>query len=724
MSWRCCASGHPISDELTDSMQSHMTKLEVENDQLKSELEEIKTKLQETQQQLERVIDQSEKDYEKRRKEFEKEQAKMRQRITNDVTARVKSDYDAKFKAAQDLSKKEKRQIVEDYDAKITLLEKEISELKLQLEKWTMKDEDSKTSHSTEVLSDLQDQLKKYQQENFDLRAKNDRNQKLSKMRSEFTGRDISNNDPISNKSSEAMTEFHVNNMLEQKLRHVENELQRELGLLQQEKEDLQLEFEALQEDLALEREKYDTAVADFEKSERENRELKENIETVRECSENHIRSLELDLANLQTKAVAMESLNEYLSNLSSAEDGMSLPNDEKYEDSHDVSRDSLRSLPADLRQLRSRYEPRNANDADNTYAEICSLNMSQQHRSHRTEKINYVKSGIAQKEVKQLEQAQRSGGLFDKLRNYVKPQKENEARKSSKSTTSCVPRKATCDVAALREKPPTFDRNSRYRHTIQNIKMKETKQPEHTTRLKTPMTYAQSKPATFAFSRDHALRKTMPERRTVYKFPEKRSRDRLTLSRDQLAKSRDGSQYSLAATAGSQNNCHDISNDDVNKRKFSVPPNPYHAHCFDHSDGGTTDSGLAHSAENSPPNKHQSAELESNFHCSTPQQSRHCLTSIEILNTESVTKHFVSSPAGNSSLIEQIVKLQDKNIGLSSENEKLKKSIDATSDGNILQRLQQLEAENRKLKIIIETYAQSGKIPYDKREYHFFTNV
>ena len=143
------------------------------------------------------------------------------------------------------------------------------------------------------------------------------------------------------------------------------------------------------------------------------------------------------------------------------------------------------------------------------------------------------------------------------------------------------------------------------------------------------------------------------------------------------------------------------------------------------------SDSGVAQSTNASPPDDDVSTtHLDDSFQCSTPQLSKHRLTSIEILNADSVTRHLdasmtsMTSPA-NHSLIDQIVKLQDKNISLTSQNEKLKKSIDAaTGDGSLVQKLQKLEAENRKLKMIIETYTISGKIPYDKTEYHYFTNV
>ena len=150
------------------------------------------------------------------------------------------------------------------------------------------------------------------------------------------------------------------------------------------------------------------------------------------------------------------------------------------------------------------------------------------------------------------------------------------------------------------------------------------------------------------------------------------------------------------------------------------LPPNPYHANC-DQSGCCTSefDSGFAQSAENSPPNAREE----------DGDKARYKVTRIDILSTETVRKRL--SSASNNSLIQQIVKLQDQNIELAKENKELRKSMDSLKikdvpDGPSSDKFSQLEKENRKLKMIVQTlqFSLSGKNPYDKNEYHYFTNV
>ena len=80
---------------------------------------------------------------------------------------------------------------------------------------------------------------------------------------------------------------------------------------------------------------------------------------------------------------------------------------------------------------------------------------------------------------------------------------------------------------------------------------------------------------------------------------------------------------------------------------------------------------------------------------------------------------------------VDKIMELQNKNQTLVLENSEIKRAltsvrlsaerIDALENKNI-----QLEVENRKLKRICESLQMSltGKEPYDKRLYHFYSNV
>lgn len=707
-------------------MQSHVTKLELENEQLKSELEEIKSKLSDTRVELEKVIKQSERDYDKRCKEFEKEQSKLRLTITSEVTQQLERTCDTKVKAAQEAAMLAKKQIIEDYDAKIKHLEMEKKEWRTRFDKVTAQQEklsEQKAKSSKEVIHNLKEQINKCQQENEELRAVRGSDKTKPKFKPEFIEKDITN-DNLANVRELPESSLRL---LEQK-RQLENELQVKIHHLQREKDSLHYELESLRDELAMERDKYDNLLQDYDRVQCERRELKENIDTVRECSENHIRSLEMDLANLQTKTTAMENLNDYLSNLSMSEDGMMLQNDEKYEaenhNPHDVSRDSLRSLPADLRHLAASHGGGRRvglhdsfSSADHTYAEITSpLN-----KSHRPEKIHYVKNGCGSvhKDKARAEPVVKTPGLLDKLKNYVKPQKdlvdgESKLRKGKDSTSRS---RHSPPEGTMRERP-VFDRNSRHRHTIQNIQLKETSQPYKTAKLKSPVVVAHSQPVAYPLSRDHALRKTMPERRTRYRFPEKRSMSSRDGSQQSLMLSESQMGFSSRDNIGDAALGHTVSVDDV-----AMPPNPYHAHC-EHRDCCTSDSGLAQSTGNSPPDGSLAAEAGEH-----PQlRNKHKLTSIEIINTESVRRRL---PGSNTSLVQQMMKLQDQNVNLSSQNAELKKSVDSlkfadVNDASVAQKLLKLEAENKKLKMIIETlqYTISGKNPFDKTEYHYFSNV
>lgn len=245
-------------------------------------------------------------------------------------------------------------------------------------------------------------------------------------------------------------------------------------------------------------------------------------------------------------------------------------------------------------------------------------------------------------------------------------------------------------------------------------------------------------------FSRDNRLRATMPERRTVYVTPERRTPVEKSAS-PEPEKMHYMTMPHRHSSASVVDGYHTLPLPDKHQIYASTgvamnSPNLEKSPSFHEKwkDCGS-DSGHATSPD--------SPESSSNFESNEAQQQQegdkekqHRRTSVEIRSSETIRSQFRSTtrnsqvsgaPGGEKwkYFVDKIVDLQDKNQKLILQNSELKKlsnTKDFTSD--LLRSLKErnliLEVENRKLKKIIEMLQGGGRNPNDPREYHFYTNV
>lgn len=117
----------------------------------------------------------------------------------------------------------------------------------------------------------------------------------------------------------------------------------------------------------------------------------------------------------------------------------------------------------------------------------------------------------------------------------------------------------------------------------------------------------------------------------------------------------------------------------------------------------------------------------------SQPGFSNHYMTGFEVFSTETVQMRVIAAHGADKwkAFMDKIVELQNRNQCLAVENAELKRSLKAVrASADRLDALEsknlKLEVENRKLRRICESLQMSltGKNPYDKRLYHFYSNV
>ena len=234
-------------------------------------------------------------------------------------------------------------------------------------------------------------------------------------------------------------------------------------------------------------------------------------------------------------------------------------------------------------------------------------------------------------------------------------------------------------------------------------------------------------------FIRSDKFRSTMPERKTVYVAPERRPVPRRGSETDNLKEGTSKSGYTIIEEPQTPRNGSYPSVNDCKPQGQGRAGNQTDSGKIREAQSeGDKDSGRATSPD-SPNSTGDQEDKES------PRTRQHRLTSMEIISSETIRKSFRSvtksgGPKINDrwmALVDKIVELQDKNQELIVDNSELKRTVntsgfssrrlDAIEKRNIL-----LEVENRKLRQICETlqYALSGQNPYDKRIYHYLSNV
>ena len=122
-------AGNPISVELSDSVTSQVTRLEMENSEMRQELDDARMRLADTHCQLEQVKGQLERDYQKKVAQLEMETKELRQQASCDMSR----EFKIKVTEIEDKSMKLKKRVSEEYMPKITKLEKANQDLQKQL---------------------------------------------------------------------------------------------------------------------------------------------------------------------------------------------------------------------------------------------------------------------------------------------------------------------------------------------------------------------------------------------------------------------------------------------------------------------------------------------------------------------------------------------------------------------------------------------------------------
>ena len=216
-------------------------------------------------------------------------------------------------------------------------------------------------------------------------------------------------------------------------------------------------------------------------------------------------------------------------------------------------------------------------------------------------------------------------------------------------------------------------------------------------------------------FSRGDRLRCTMPEKKTVYVTPERRQH--LTPC---------GSRSSISSIESVKSSRHD-GHGSFDYSGCSLPRDldPRREGISERLDSDK-DSGCPTSPDtpiNGEPPR-------------TPSKDPHLMTSFRVVSTDMVKTQIRTSTLPKMSekwraMVEKVADLQDKNQQLLADNATLRKSLNSIKFSNdridlLEKRNLNLEVENRKLRKIIESMQSSlsGMNTYDKRTYHFYSNV
>lgn len=717
--------GHPISDELSESMSSHVTRLEVENDKLKHELEEIKAKLYNTQQEVEKLLKQSENDYKKKLQESERDHRKQFQNIKKEVSEELHKRFEIQTSELQG-ALSEKADMIKKYQVRSSQFEKD----KLMLAE-QVKGLEDQLRCSRHQRDELNSKMEKYKHElqlcNSRLRVCQDSQQSWDSLQGEKAD-------------------------LVQELTNHKDQLHQEKTLLkkvQRENDDLLQQLKTQQEHWRKDKEHCARLHQEKKVLESERHELRNNLDTVRECSDEHIRQLEEQLFALQDKSVAIENLNDYLNNLSVMDNSVDDSQQTRIQTVYDTDLDAHLSTPSSSCNVSFSSVDNNHNDKNTAKFSVSHNNTeSDSNRNRLTRigrnevrsrgnvsvgshdrpslnasvdqtppRISYVKRNGSSKNSNgsAVSETEKSGSqkFLSRLKSYVKsPKPETTSSNNQDSQTSG---RASLRGVQLRQENASFVRNSRHRSTIHGHPLKDTSQlvkQSHSPAIQ-PKNH---RPMSASFHRSHPLRQTMPERRTT------------------VHGSAGSSQYS----DGSHNN----SFNSLSQSRESV----FGSHCSSshhkshnnnpslyHDASSDFDSGLDAFSEGNP-----SVHNTSRYHHqeSSSQESVECqrlVTSIQVISTEIVETYRKLSNGKSAEKVNQLADkltyLQGKYQSVVADNAKLRQFLQGGSTGTLAdleKRTHELEAENRKLRLIVETLQNtlSGRNPYDDKEYHYFTNV
>ena len=735
-------------------MTSHVTRLEVENVELKHELEQIKSKLMSTQQEVETLLNQSEHDYNKRLRSGDTH----RQEVERRYEARMSELREAISRKQGELETCEGRLCESERGRKG--LERQLLRVEEQWQAATTKCEDLNVQ-SKQLHRELQETRRRIHSEDTQQLAVLKKDKEQLKQENKQLHRTLSESKRRINSlqnNSEQVAELQRDKeelLIETEQLHRELQLVRikvesvqdnteQLEALQRDKEELIQQLNTLhgqvsrekEQNISLQRDSNDFMQRlsvqqshwdrDKEKClnlerekaqlQSENQQLKCSLDSLRDCSEEHIKQLEEQVAALQDKSVAIENLNDYLTNLSTVEsstqdvidtdldahlDFSSVKDDNHNDKSMDtrVERIDWKSQEVAVPQCSS--TPQSARrhvDNKSGSLSLCepdeyTIDSSQLYGNDRPTKLTYIKRNASFTASSHEPERSSSNTFIDKLKSYVKPYKTMQSR--GNESTEIKGHRTPLQEVQLRE-DRNFVRNSRHRSTVHGQSMVEKSPSLKREKLKTPVTHASSRPVSTPFSRGHSLRQTMPERRRP---PDHRS-----------GNSHNNSHYSL------------VSQDSTRSRSSSQSScQPPATHCYNRDYSSDLDSGLG-----------VSAEQAAGRNPTTDTKDGHSVTSIEVVSSSQTVKSSqwqqvsVRGDKCQQALMERIRRLEEQKQAVSRENSELKKQLESLGTGPSQKRLQQLEAENRKLRIIVETLQNtlSGRNPYDDKEYHYFTNV
>ena len=215
-------------------------------------------------------------------------------------------------------------------------------------------------------------------------------------------------------------------------------------------------------------------------------------------------------------------------------------------------------------------------------------------------------------------------------------------------------------------------------------------------------------------FARNNYVRASMPERKTVYVVPERRSRPTTPVGHSYPSPEKVRSNRHSSGSLSKEKSASRESFSEKIGRFISRKTSSKTEHNSDRDSGHATSPGS--------PNMDDS------------QNSNHILTSLSIVSSETIRTQIRSSqtPKMDSKwkmFVDKIVDLQDKNQQLIVDNSELRRTMGSIKYAaerldTLEQRNLQLEVENRKLIKIIGMLQGSGRNPHDNRLYHFYSNV
>lgn len=225
-------------------------------------------------------------------------------------------------------------------------------------------------------------------------------------------------------------------------------------------------------------------------------------------------------------------------------------------------------------------------------------------------------------------------------------------------------------------------------------------------------------------FSRDHRLRQSMPDKKFMYRPPERRPQP-VPEGKMSQASSRRSSIRDTPVSSAAQTPSQSEQTTPTGSQEALVRGR--------HRGSDTVDCSTPTSHCETPSfdlNESLSSISSSTNGYSKEDKISRILRTLKITSTETITtklKMFTKSEKARV-FIDKILELQDYNDRLSQENTELKKKLNSLRFSEdrvdrLEKKILELEAENQKLRKMLDIYNNYGN-PNDSRTYHYYSNV